>query len=159
MNYITIYKSSLSDGTGWRVVLFVSGCNHKCKGCHNPQSWDAKYGKPFTNEVKESLFEMVGQNEIAGLTISGGDPLFKSNIKEITNLCKELKEKLPNKDIWLYTGSIYENVKDLEVMNYIDVIVDGPFILEKRDTTIPFRGSTNQRVIMVKTGKELFPLK
>ena len=105
--------------------------------------------------IKEFIFEQVSSNQLDGLTISGGDPLYEGNIKEVTKLCKEFKERFPKKNIWLYTGSLYEEVKDLEVMKYIDVLVDGPFILEQRDTTIPFRGSTNQRVINVKTGKKL----
>lgn len=155
MNYITIYKSSLSDGLGWRVVLFVSGCSHKCKGCHNPQSWDANVGKPFDDTTKEYLFKAIDKEEIDGLTLSGGDPLFRGNRSDITKLCKEFKEKFPNKNIWLYTGYLYDEIKDLEVMNYVDVVVDGPFILEERDTTIPFRGSTNQRIISTKTGKTI----
>ena len=155
MNYLTIYKSSLSDGIGWRVVLFVSGCSHKCKGCHNPQSWDANAGKPFDDTIKEYLFKAIDKEEIDGLTLSGGDPLFRGNRSEVTKLCKEFKEKFPNKNIWLYTGYLYDEIKDLEVMNYVDVVVDGPFILEERDTTIPFRGSTNQRIISTKTGKTI----
>lgn len=155
MNYLAIYKTSLLDGIGWRTVLFVSGCSHKCEGCHNPQSWNPKAGKKFTDTIKEFIFEQVSSNQLDGLTISGGDPLYEGNIKEVTKLCKEFKERFPKKNIWLYTGSLYEEVKDLEVMKYIDVLVDGPFILEQRDTTIPFRGSTNQRVINVKTGKKL----
>ena len=155
MNYLTIYKSSLSDGLGWRVVLFVSGCSHKCKGCHNPQSWDANAGKPFDDTTKEYLFKAIDKEEIDGLTLSGGDPLFRGNRSDITKLCKEFKEKFPNKNIWLYTGYLYDEIKDLEVMNYVDVVVDGPFILEERDTTIPFRGSTNQRIISTKTGKTI----
>ena len=151
MNYITIYKSSLSDGEGWRVVLFVSGCDHKCPGCHNPQSWDKNAGKPFTEETKEYLFNAVNNSEIDGLTLSGGDPLYSANIKEVTALCKEFKERFPNKDIWLYTGSVYDDkLAQLEVMQYIDYLVDGPFILEKRDTSQRFRGSTNQRIINIK---------
>lgn len=155
MNYLAIYKTSLLDGIGWRTVLFVSGCSHKCEGCHNPQSWNPKAGKKFTDTIKEFIFEQVSSNQLDGLTISGGDPLYEDNIKDVTKLCKEFKERFPKKNIWLYTGSLYEEVKDLEVMKYIDVLVDGPFILEQRDTTIPFRGSTNQRVINVKTGKKL----
>ena len=151
MNYITIYRSSLSDGEGWRVVLFVSGCDHKCPGCHNPQSWDKNAGKPFTEETKEYLFNAVNNSEIDGLTLSGGDPLYSANIKEVTALCKEFKERFPNKDIWLYTGSVYDDkLAQLEVMQYIDYLVDGPFILEKRDTSQRFRGSTNQRIINIK---------
>lgn len=157
MNYIGVYKTSLLDGIGWRTVLFVSGCSHKCEGCHNPQSWNPKAGHKFTDKTKQFIYDQI-TDKIDGLTISGGDPLYKDNVKEITKFCKEFKEKFPNKTIWLYTGSLYEEVKDLEVMKYIDVIVDGPFELAKRNTTIPFRGSTNQRIIDVKTGKEMFKI-
>jgi len=157
MNYMAIYKTSLLDGIGWRTVLFVSGCAHKCPGCHNPESWDKNAGKLFTEKVKNFIFDQIDKN-IDGLTISGGDPLYGPNLKTVTNLCKEFKEKFPNKTIWVYTGNLYENVKDLEIMQYIDVLVDGPFILDKRDTTIPFRGSTNQRIIDIKTGKEIYKL-
>ena len=154
MNYSAIYKTSLADGVGWRTVLFVSGCNHKCKGCHNKKSWNPKCGKKFTEVTKAVLFNCITDN-IDGLTLSGGDPLHPANVIELTQLCKEFKDKFPNKTIWLYTGSLYEDVKDLEIMKYIDVIVDGEFILEQKDTTIAFRGSTNQKIIDVKTGKEL----
>lgn len=155
MNYIGTYKTSLLDGLGWRTVLFVAGCDHHCKGCHNKHSWDPTAGKLFDDAAKERLFAAVAKDEVDGLTLSGGDPLFESNRAEITQLCREFKERFPKKNIWLYTGYLFEEVKDLEVMQYVDVVVDGPFILEQRDTTIPFRGSPNQRIINVKTGKEL----
>lgn len=154
MNYMAIYKASLADGEGWRTVLFVSGCNHHCKGCHNPQSWNPKAGYKFTKDVKEFLFDCITDN-ISGLTISGGDPLYKGNIEEVTKLCKEFKERFPNKTIWLYTGNLYRDSKHLEVMKYIDVIVDGEFREEYKDTTLAFRGSINQRIIDVKSGKIL----
>ena len=155
MNYITIYKASLSDGFGWRVVLFVSGCDHKCPGCHNPQSWDSNYGKRFDETAKNYIYEALDKPEINGLTLSGGDPLYKTNIKELTEFCKELKEKFPRKTIWLYTGNRYEDVKDLEIMQYVNVVVDGPYIKELRDTTLKFRGSSNQRIICTSTGREV----
>lgn len=154
MNYLAIYKTSLADGDGWRTVLFVSGCHHHCKGCHNPESWNPKAGKPFTNETKEFLFSCINEY-IDGLTISGGDPLYKSNIKTVTALCKEFKEKFPDKTIWLYTGNLYRDSKHLPIMKYIDVVVDGEFKEELKDTTLAFRGSLNQRIIDTKTGKIL----
>lgn len=154
MNYMAIYRASLADGEGWRTVLFVSGCSHHCKGCHNQCSWDPNAGNKFTDEVKEYLFSCITDN-IAGLTLSGGDPLYKGNIKEITELCKEFKERFPNKTIWLYTGNLYRDSKHLEVMKYVDVVVDGEFREEYKDTTLAFRGSINQRIIDVKTGKIL----
>ena len=124
MNYSAIYQTSLADGNGWRTVLFVSGCNHKCKDCHNKEAWDPKHGKKFTSKTKEFLFSCIKDN-IDGLTLSGGDPLYSENIDEVTQLCKEFKERFPNKTIWLYTGSTYEDCTSLEIMNYIDVMVDG----------------------------------
>ena len=155
MNYMAIYKTSLADGVGWRTVLFVSGCNHKCKGCHNPESWNKNAGYPFTEETKQVLFECLSKDYINGLTISGGDPLYKDNIATVTELCKEIKEKFPNKTIWVYTGSLYRDIKTLELMKYIDVIVDGEFKIKQKDITLAYRGSSNQRIIDVKSGKQL----
>ena len=154
MNYMAIYRASLADGEGWRTVLFVSGCHHHCKGCHNPESWNPNAGKPFTDKVKEYLFSCI-TDQIDGLTISGGDPLYRKNIKAVTELCKEFKERFPNKTIWLYTGNLYRDSKQLEVMQYVDVVVDGEFRLDKKDTTLAFRGSSNQRIIDVKTNSIL----
>lgn len=154
MNYMKIYKTSLADGEGWRTVLFVAGCHHHCKGCHNQKSWSPKAGKPFTNKTKEFLFSCMN-DQMAGITISGGDPLYRKNIKIVTELCKEFKERFPNKTIWLYTGNLYRDSKDLEIMKYIDVVVDGEFRLDLKDTTLAFRGSSNQRIIDVHTGEVL----
>jgi len=151
MNYMSIYKTSIADGIGWRTVLFVSGCSHHCKGCHNKESWNPNNGTPFTEKTKEYLFSCITDN-IDGLTISGGDPLYKKNIKEVTALCKEFKERFPNKTIWLYTGNLYRDSKDLEVMKYVDVVVDGEFREDLKDTTLAFKGSLNQRIIDTKTG-------
>ena len=147
MRYKSILDCSIADGEGVRVALYVSGCSHKCNGCHNPESWDCNAGTLFTEEKKQRLFTLLERPYIDGLTLTGGDPLYKANIEETTALCKELKEKFPDKTIWLYTGSVYEDVKDLEIMQYIDVIVDGEFKIEERDITLPFRGSKNQRII------------
>ena len=155
MNYMAIYKTSLADGIGWRTVLFVSGCNHKCKGCHNPESWNKNAGYPFTEETKQKLFEFLSKDYINGLTISGGEPLYPDNLSTVTKLCKEIKEKFPNKTIWVYTGSLYRDIKNLELMKYIDVIVDGEFKINQKDTTLAYRGSYNQRIIDVKAGKQL----
>ena len=154
MNYMTIYRTSLADGEGWRTVLFVAGCHHHCKECHNKESWNPNAGQPFTKEVKEYLFSCI-TDQIDGLTLSGGDPLYKKNLPEVTELCKEFKERFPNKTIWLYTGNLYRDSKDLEVMKYVDVVVDGEFRIDLKDTTLAFRGSSNQRIIDVKTGKLL----
>lgn len=154
MNYLAIYRASLADGEGWRTVLFVSGCHHHCKGCQNPESWNPNAGHPFTKEVKDYLFNCI-TDEISGLTISGGDPLYKRNVEDVTKLCKEFKERFPNKTIWLYTGNLYRDSKNLELMKYVDVVVDGEFREDLKDTTLAFRGSVNQRIIDTKTGKTL----
>lgn len=154
MNYLKIYKTSLADGVGWRTVLFVSGCSHRCKDCHNKKSWNPKHGKKFSDITKEFLFSCMN-DDVDGLTLSGGDPLHPNNIKELTQLCIEFKERFPDKTIWLYTGCKYEDCKSLDIIKYIDVIVDGEFMIDLKDTTLAFRGSSNQRIINVKTGKEL----
>ena len=150
MRYMNILDCSIADGSGVRVALYVSGCNHCCEGCHNKESWDCSAGKLFTQEKKEELFKLLDRYYIDGITLTGGDPLIENNLKECTALCKEIKERFPKKTIWLYTGYVYEDVSDLEIMNYVDVVVDGPFIQEQRDITLPFRGSSNQRIIKVR---------
>lgn len=154
MNYMKIYKTSLADGEGWRTVLFVSGCRHHCKECHNKEAWNPEAGQPFTEEVKELLFDCI-TDQIDGLTLSGGDPLYHKNINEVTSLCKEFKQRFPNKNIWLYTGNLYRDSKNLEIMKYVDVIVDGEFRIDLKDTTLAYRGSSNQRIIDVHTGEIL----
>lgn len=147
MRYLNILDCSIADGEGVRVVLFLSGCSHHCKGCQNPESWNENNGMIFTQESAEKLYKLLDRDYIDGLTLSGGDPLFPPNRDDVLTLCKSVKEKFPNKTIWLYTGYTYEDVRKLKIMNYVDVIVDGPFKLEERDITLPFRGSRNQRII------------
>ena len=155
MNYIKINKVDIANGIGIRVSLWVAGCNHHCLNCHNPETWNEKAGRPFTEETKGELFELLSKDYIDGLTLSGGDPLFPNNREPLTELCKEVKEKFPNKTIWCWTGYLYEQVKNLPIMEYIDVLVDGPYIDSQRDITLNWKGSPNQRVIDVqKTRKE-----
>lgn len=149
MNYGGIYKTSIADGLGWRTVLFVSGCSHACPGCHNPESWDKNFGHPFTQETMDILIRELSKDEIDGLTLSGGDPLMVDNREDVENLVRTLKTILPEKSIWLYTGYDWDEIKDLSLLNYVDVVVDGKFILAQRDITLAFRGSTNQRIIDV----------
>ena len=151
MNYCGIYKSSIADGIGWRTVLFVSGCSHACPGCHNKASWDKNYGHEFTNDTLNTLIKEISKPEIIGLTISGGDPLMEYNRDEVEKICKTIKTILPEKTIWLYTGYDWEEIKKLKLLKYIDVVVDGKFILEQRDTTLAFRGSSNQHLVDVKS--------
>ena len=150
MKYLNILDCDIADGEGIRVTLFVSGCSHHCKGCHNPESWNPDNGKEFTEEVKEKLFKLIDRPYIDGLTLSGGDPLFCNNIKDIRQLCFEFKERFPTKTIWLYTGYTLDQIKALDFLQCVDVIVDGPFVQELRDITLPFRGSSNQKIIKIK---------
>lgn len=138
------------NGDGLRVVLWTAGCPHKCSGCHNPVTWDENGGLVFDSDAKNELFSVLGKPYISGLTLSGGDPLLPSNRTELTELIKEIKSKFPNKTIWLYTGYLWKEVKDLELIKYIDVLVDGRFLQNLRNTQLKWRGSTNQRVINVK---------
>lgn len=149
MKYLNILDCDIVDGNGIRVSLFVSGCSHHCKGCHNPESWDAFNGKEFTEETVNKLLTLLDRDYVDGITLTGGDPLMLGNRYEITKLCKLLKEKFPNKSIWLYTGYEFEEIEALEVLQYIDVLVDGPFKLDLRDISLAFKGSYNQRVIDV----------
>ena len=153
MNYIKITKNDIANGPGVRCVLWVAGCNLHCKGCHNPQTWDCNAGQLFDNVAKQTLFEALDKPYIQGITISGGHPLDPHNFEDVLALVKGIKEKFPNKDIWLYTGYLYEELYYREISRillYIDVLVDGPYIEEQRDITLAFRGSRNQRLIDVK---------
>lgn len=149
MNYSGFIEESLVDGEGVRSVLFVSGCKHCCKGCHNPETWDFNNGDEFTKEIEDKIINIVKNNPlIDGLTLSGGDPMYSE--KELIPFLKRFKLELPDKNIWMYTGFHYEDIKDSKIFKYIDVVVDGPFILEKRDIGLKFRGSSNQRIINIK---------
>ena len=155
MQYHNITKDDMLNGDGLRVVLWVAGCSHHCKGCQNPITWDPKGGIPFDGAAKEEIFDQLNQDYISGLTFSGGDPLFEQNREEVTKFAKEVKEKYPDKTIWLYTGYRFEEIRDLEILKYLDIVVDGRFILEERDVTLEWKGSANQRVIDVKKTQQL----
>lgn len=150
MNYLAITKDDMINGEGLRVVLWVAGCGHKCQNCQNPHSWNENSGVSFTEETKQELFKELEKDYISGITFSGGDPLYINNRETVTRLCKEIKGKFPNKNIWLYTGYVYGEVQDLEIMKYIDVLIDGPYIESKRDIELEWRGSSNQRIIRIK---------
>ena len=154
MRYHNITKDDMLNGDGLRTVLWVSGCDHCCKDCQNPITWDPNGGLVFDAEAKEELYEVLGRDYISGLTLSGGDPLYATNRDEILKLVKEVKEKFPTKTIWMYTGFLWESIKDLEIMNYIDVLVDGEFEVDKKDVQLFWRGSANQSVIDVPKTKE-----
>lgn len=138
------------NGCGLRVVLWVSGCTHQCPGCHNPITWDLCGGLPFDQEAREELFEALSKDHISGLTLSGGDPLHPANREEIEELIYEVRERFPNKNIWLYTGFRWEQIRELSFLFMVDVIVDGHFIDAVKDPMLHWRGSSNQRIIDVR---------
>lgn len=160
MNYADIKIADVANGKGVRVSLFVSGCNHHCKGCFNAQAWDFNYGKEFTEKEIDKILEDLDHPYVSGLSLLGGEPLEYSNQKGLLPLVKKVKEKFPDKNIWCYTGFDFE--KDVigrmaknsettrELLNYIDVIVDGKFEEDKKDLKLQFRGSSNQRILDVK---------
>ena len=156
MNYHKIEKTSIANGTGIRVVLWCSGCSLHCKGCQNPETWSLCSGNPFDEEAKKELFEASDKPYIQGITLSGGHPFEIGNRSTIYCLVKEIKEKFPNKDIWIYTGYTWEDIFDNDIreiqriLYWTDVLVDGKYIEEERDITLKWRGSRNQRVIDVK---------
>ena len=151
MNYQNITYDDLLNGSGIRVVLWVSGCTHHCKGCHNPITWDENDGLEFTIKEKQELFNELNKDYIAGITFSGGDPFHPSNRLEVLRLAQEIKEKFPNKNIWHYTGYLFEDILEwnLNISN-IDIIVDGEFIEKLKDNKLHWIGSSNQRIINVK---------
>lgn len=149
MRYHNITKDDMLNGDGLRVVLWVAGCSHCCRECHNPITWDPNGGLPFTVQEKEEIFRELDKDYISGITFSGGDPLHPANISEITALAKEIRSRYPKKTIWLYTGSLWEELQKEEILRYLDVLVDGEFQIEKKDTGLRWKGSSNQRVIDV----------
>ena len=149
MRYHNITKDDMLNGDGLRVVLWVSGCSHRCKGCQNPITWDPQCGVPFDASAKKEIFTELAKDYNSGITFSGGDPLFEENILEVTAFAKEIKQKFPEKSIWLYTGSVWEDICDKEIAAYIDVLVDGKFEIDKKDNLLHWKGSSNQRVIDV----------
>jgi anaerobic ribonucleoside-triphosphate reductase activating protein len=153
MNYGKINKHDIANGPGVRVSLFVSGCEHHCKGCFNSVAWDFYYGKVFTAKTFGRILKLLDDDHITGFTVLGGEPLHPRNQHMVTTICRLVKEKYPNKDIWIYTGYDYDEVKDHAIMNFIDVLVDGPFIEDLKDISLKFRGSSNQRIIDVKESK------
>ena len=167
MNYHNILHDDMRNGSGLRVVLFVSGCSNKCNGCQNPQTWDEKSGIEFDDDAKEEIMNELKHDYIDGITFSGGDPLYDNNVESVLSLCKKIKSDFPNKTIWLYTGYKFESIlfplvtDDLNmdranlinnrrnIMNYVDILVDGKYDDELADVNYHWAGSTNQRVIDV----------
>ncbi len=147
MRYHDITKDDMRNGSGLRAVLWVSGCEHHCPGCQNPVTWDPEDGLVFDEKAHDELMDILSRDYISGLTLSGGDPLYPGNRDEVCALCREVKENMPDKTIWLYTGYDYEDIRELDVMQYIDVVVDGRYDEALRDVLLNWRGSSNQRVI------------
>ena len=157
MRYHNITKDDMLNGDGLRTVLWVAGCSHGCKNCQNPITWDICGGIPFDEAAKEELFAELEKDYISGITFSGGDPLHVKNRDEVGALIREIHKKFPDKTIWVYTGYLWDEVRDLPYMKYVDVLVDGKFVEALKDTTLHWKGSSNQKVIDVKkslkTGK------
>lgn len=152
MNYESITTCDVCNGEGIGVVLWVSGCDIHCPGCHNKSTWDPKSGKEFNTQALELIYKELKRPEITRLTISGGHPLMPCNKRKVELIIKEVKELFPDKKIWLYTGYNYEELDEEcnHICNLCDVIVDGPYIEKLRDLSLPFRGSSNQRIIRIK---------
>ena len=160
MNYAGIKYADIANGLGCRTVLFVSGCRNKCKDCFQPHTWDFNYGKIFDEAIQEEILKSLEPSYIKGLTLLGGEPFEEENQRELVNFVKKVKEMYPSKDIWAFTGYVYD--KDLiesgrkhcevtdEFLSMIDVLVDGPFIVEQKNIMLKFRGSENQRLIDMK---------
>lgn len=150
MNYAEIKNYDIANGPGLRVSLFVSGCTNHCPGCFNKETWDFNYGIPFTDKTIDLILEMLNNKHIAGLSLLGGEPMEESNRKSLLPLVKKVKSMYPNKDIWCYTGFLFEDVREYEILQYIDVLIDGRFVKKLKVANLRFRGSTNQRIINVK---------
>lgn len=163
MYYSKINPNDIANGTGVRVTLFVSGCSHHCKGCFQPETWNFKYGQPFTQDTINLLIKYLKPDYITGLTLLGGDPMEPENQPDIALLITQIKKELPDKDIWLYTGCTLEQLLDEssyyhtehtgKIINNINILVDGPFKEEEKDISFKFRGSGNQRIIKLRQTK------
>ena len=160
MYYGIIKECDIADGPGVRVTLFVSGCRNCCKGCFNSETWDFHYGQPFTEETKDRILKLLEPDHIQGFTLLGGEPFEPENQREAVKLLRAVRERYPKKDIWCYSGYLYDvdmvkggkvytEVTE-EMLSYIDVLVDGRFIEEEKDLSLPFRGSRNQRILKLR---------
>ena len=158
MHYAEVKYFDVANGPGIRVSLFVSGCPHACPGCFNEIAWNYEYGEKYTEEVEEKILKAVSKAEIQGLSLLGGEPLYPANLRALLPLLRKMKERLPKKDIWCYSGYTYEELlsregeekKELEeLFSYLTVLVDGRFIESEKDITLLFRGSKNQRLILM----------
>ena len=149
MRYHNITKDDMLNGSGLRVVLWLSGCDHGCQGCHNKITWDSSNGILFDSAAEKEIFELLDKDYISGITLSGGDPLFLSNREDVTAFAKKIKEQYPTKSIWLYTGYLWEEINTLPITAYINVVIDGQFVEELKNSRLKWIGSSNQRIIDV----------
>ncbi len=156
MNYAVIKKNDIANGVGVRVSLFVSGCRHRCKNCFNSEAWDFKYGREFSDDTVNEIISALDHSYVRGLSILGGEPFEPENQSEVLRLVRTVREKLPEKDIWCYTGFLFEDLQSgtvgkhcAEILKHIDVLVDGKFVEELKNASLLFRGSSNQRIIDV----------
>ena len=150
MKYNKIRKMDISDGPGVRVSIFMQGCAFNCKNCFNPETHDFNYGKDFNDDTINRVLELCNNEYVEGLSILGGEPMHPNNIEGTTKLAKAFKEKFPNKNLWAWSGFLFDrDLKDKEVLNYLDVLVDGQYVDELRNPTLKWKGSSNQRVIDV----------
>ena len=160
MNYSALRKADIANGIGFRCTLWCTGCLRKCPGCFNPEAQDPDFWQPFTDDVKAKIFKELSEPTCDGLSLMGGEPMSRcsDNRKVIIGLCKEVKERFPNKTVWMWSGYTFEEIASdpstRDILKYVDVIVDGPFVESKKDLSTPFRGSTNQRIVDVKKTME-----
>lgn len=157
MNYAAIKKRDVANGPGVRVSLFVSGCTHACKGCFNKEAWDFSYGQAFAEESLKEILDALSPSYIHGFSVLGGEPLEERNVAFVSDVLKAVRSAYPEKDIWLYSGSVFEKdilprekAGKMDILSFLDVLVDGPFVEEKKNLRLKFRGSENQRLIDVK---------
>lgn len=159
MNYHDIQKCDMLNGNGIRVTLFVSGCNHHCKNCQNPETWNPNSGIPFDKNAENEIYNELKLDYIDGLTLSGGDPMNEANLDDIYQLVSKIKKNFPDKTIWIYTGYTYDQLKNdntengkkrRKILEKCDVLVDGKFVEELKDVNYPYAGSTNQQIIYLK---------
>lgn len=150
MNYIKIQLHDIANGPGDRVTLWLSGCHWHCEDCQNPETWDPTVGHPVDRLVMIKIKELLAPSYVSGLTITGGDPFYPSNRSGLYDLVKYIREAYPNKSIWVWTGYDYESISDSPVLDYIDVLVDGRYDKTLKDVSLPYCGSSNQRVIDIK---------
>lgn len=153
MNYAKVFICDIANGPGCRTSLFVSGCRRHCKGCHNEQAWDFGYGQPYTQETKNDILSSLNHNYVQGLSVLGGEPFEPENEPDLIDLVRTVKMLMPDKDIWVWSGYKYEEIKNHPLLEYCDFLVDGPYVEKQRDITLLFRGSRNQRIINLKAWK------